>query len=130
MVNDVASEAAAVVKAMIEIRKQTEGDRRRAQLLGLADDELAFYDAVAENYVSVYDEKFLCDLIHEVVQTIKRNLKVDWTEPHRQQVMAEVRSAVRRVLRRKGVKEGDFEPFLKRFMDQATVLFEDWPLAA
>jgi type I restriction enzyme, R subunit len=36
-------DAAAVVRAMIEIRKQAEGDLRRARLLGLADDELAFY---------------------------------------------------------------------------------------
>jgi hypothetical protein len=64
------------------------------------------------------------------VQTIKRNLKVDWTMPHRQQVMAEVRAAVKRVLRRRGVKEEDFEPFLQRLIDQATVLYENWPVAA
>ena len=123
-------DAAAVVRAMIEIRKMSEGDKHRAQLLGLSDDELAFYDAVAENYATVYDEKFLCELIHEVVQTIKRNLKVDWTAPHREDVKAAVRAAVKRVLRRKGVKEVDFEPFLQRFISQAEALFEDWPLAA
>ena len=50
--------------------------------------------------------------------------------PHRQQVMAEVRAAVKRVLRRRGVKEEDFEPFLQRLIDQATVLYENWPVAA
>ena len=123
-------DAAAVVRAMIEIRKMSEGDKRRAQLLGLSDDELVFYDAVAENYATVYDEEFLCELIHEVVQTIKRNLKVDWTAPHREDVKAAVRAAVKRVLRRKGVKEADFEPFLQRFISQAEALFEDWPVAA
>jgi type I restriction enzyme, R subunit len=115
---------------MIEIRKQAEGDLRRARLLGLADDELAFYDAVAENYGTVYDETFLSDLIHDVVQTIKKNLKIDWTESHREDVKAAVRAAVRRTLARKGVKTEDFEPFLQRFMAQAEVLFEDWPLVA
>ena len=52
-------DAAAVVQAMIEIRKEMEGDARRAKLLGLADEEIAFYDAVAENYATVYDERFL-----------------------------------------------------------------------
>ena len=123
-------DAAAVVRAMIEIRKQAEGDLRRARLLGLADDELAFYDAVAENYATVYDERFLSDLIHDVVLTIKRNLKVDWTEAHRGDVKAAVRAAVRRTLAKRGVKAEDFEPFLQRFMAQAEVLFEAWPLVA
>lgn len=123
-------DAAAVVQAMIEIRQQAEGDKRRAKLLGLSDDELAFYDSVAENYTSVYDEKFLCDLIHDVVQSIKRNLKVDWTEDHRDDVKSAVRAAVKRVLRKRGINEPDFEPFLQRFIMQAEALYEDWPMAA
>lgn len=123
-------DAAAVVKAMIEIRQQAEGDQRRARLLGLVDEELAFYDAVAENYANVYDEKFLSELIHEVVQTIKRNLKVDWNEAHRSEVKAAVRAAVKRVLARKGIKDEDFEPFLRRFIEQAEVLYENWPMVA
>lgn len=123
-------DAAAVVKTMIEIRNQTEGDKRRARLLGLSDDELAFYDAVAENYHTVYEQQFLSGLIHDVVQNIKRTLKVDWTEEHRADVKAAVRASVKRVLARKGVKESDFEPLLKRFMDQAEVLYENWPLAS
>ena len=69
----------------------------------LDSEELAFYDAVTAVGESIYDDKFLCDLIHEVVQNIKRNLKVDWTEPHREDVKAGVRAAVKRVLRSKGV---------------------------
>ena len=105
-------DAAAVVKAMLEIKKEMDADQERAKELHMEDDELAFYDAVAENYATIYDQQFLCDLIHDVVQTIKKNLKVDWTEPHREDVKAAVRAAVRRVLRRRGVKEEDFEPFL------------------
>ncbi len=41
---------------------------------------LAFYDSVAANYQQIYGEEFLGDLIHDVVQTIKRNLKVEWTD--------------------------------------------------
>jgi len=40
----------------------------------------------------LYDETSLRDLVDDVVQTIKRNLKVDWTEPHRDQVRAEIRN--------------------------------------
>jgi type I restriction enzyme, R subunit len=62
------------------------------------------------------------------VQTIKRNLKVDWTQPHREDVKAAVRAAVRRVLRRRNVREEDFEPFLGYILVQAEALYADWPL--
>ncbi|MGD9684465.1 MAG: type I restriction endonuclease subunit R [Candidatus Obscuribacterales bacterium] len=123
-------DAAAVVKAMVEMKNDMDSDDRRAKDLGLADDELAFYDAVSANYATIYSEPFLRDLIHEVVQTIKRNLKVDWTEPHREDVKAAVRAAVRRVLRRQNVKSEDFDGMLMRVMEQAAVLYADWPLAA
>ncbi len=61
----------------------------------------------------------LRDLVHDVVQTIKKNLKVDWTEPHRGDVRAAFCTAVKRVLRRRNVQPEDFEPFIERFMAQA-----------
>lgn len=123
-------DAASVVQEMLEIRKALERSEARARELGLGDDELAFYDAVADNYETIYDQPFLCELVHEVVQNIKRNLKVDWAEPHRDDVRAAIRSAVKRVLRRKDVKTEDLEPFIERFMAQAEALWKDWPLAA
>jgi type I restriction enzyme, R subunit len=65
-----------------------------------------------------------------VVQTIKRNLKVEWTEPHRDDIKAAVRSAIRRVLRRRNIKAEDFDQFLTFIMEQAEALYADWPLAA
>ena len=118
-------DAAAVVKAMLEIKKDMDADSERAKGLGFEDDELAFYDAVAENYSAIYDQRFLSDLIHDVVPTVKKNIKVDWIEPHREDVKASVRTAVKRVLRRRGVKEEDFEPFLIGIMEQAEALYGD-----
>ena len=70
------------------------------------------------------------DLIHDVVQAVKRNLKVDWTEPHRDAVRAEVRAAVRRVLRTREVRREHFDFLIDRIMEQAAALYADWPLAA
>ncbi len=123
-------DAAAVVKAMLQIRTEMDADERRASELNLEGDELAFYDAVAENYATVYEQELLRDLVHDVVQSIKANLKVDWTEPHREDVRAEVRAAVKRVLRRRKIREQDFEPFLNRIIEQAEALYADWPQAA
>lgn len=123
-------DAAAVVKAMLEIRKDFDNEDVRAKNLNLESDELAFYDAVAENFVTLYDQAFLRDLIHDVVQSIKKNLKVDWTEPHREDVKAEVRAAVKQVLRKRNIRQEDFDPIVAHVMKQAEALYADWPLAA
>lgn len=122
--------AADVIKAMIEIRRDWHETDARAAALDLNEEELAFYESVAANYQQIYGQDFLRDLVHEVVQTIKRNLKVEWTEPHRDDVKAALRSAVRRVLRRRDVKAEDFDQFLTFIMAQAEALYADYPLAA
>lgn len=123
-------DAAAVIKAMLEIRKEMESDDQRAAELGLESEEVAFYDAIAANAEGVYEQEFLRDLIHDVVQSIKRNLKVDWTEPHREAIKAEVRAAVKRVLRKRGIEKEHFDPLLEGIMMQAEALYKYWPLAA
>lgn len=123
-------DAAAVIRAMLEIKRDMERADERAGQLGLAEDELAFYVAVAANFEDVYGVEFLKGLIHEVVQSIKRNLKVDWTEPHREDVKAVVRAAVRRVLTKQGVKAEEFDRLLPKLMAQAAALYAKWPMAA
>lgn len=120
-------DAAAVIRAMVQIRRDMDAADQRAAALGLSTEELAFYDAVAAIYEQAYSRDFLRDLVHDVVQSIKRNLKVDWTEPHREDVKAAVRSAVKRVLRNRGVKAEDFDPLIVHIMAQAEALFADWP---
>ena len=123
-------DAAAVIKAMVDMKKEWDADERRAKQLGLSDEELAFYDSVAAHCKDIYDEPFLRDLVHDIVATLKANLKVDWTEPHRENVKAAIRAAVRRVLRRRGVKQEDFDALLAEVMKQAEALYAEWPLAA
>jgi len=45
-------------------------------------------------------------------------------------VKAEIRAAVKRVLRNRNVRAEDFDQFVDRFMTQATALFAHWPVAA
>jgi len=115
---------------MLQIKQDLDAESQRAAQLNLAPEELAFYDAVADNYATLYDQAFLRDLIRDVVASVKQNLKVDWTEPHRDDVKAAVRSAVRRTLRRRGVRPEDLEPFVDRVLSQAEALFANWPLAS
>ncbi len=123
-------DAKAVIEQMIALKKEMEVSAQHAQELGLSGEEMAFYDAIAGNFMTVYDQELLCSLVHDVVQVVKRNLKVDWTEPHRDDVRSAVRSAVRRVLARRGIRQQDLEPLLGSVLVQAEALYADWPLSA
>lgn len=43
---------------------------------------------------------------------------------------AEIRAAVKRVLRKRDVRAEDFDPLVERIMEQAEALYTNWPLAA
>jgi type I restriction enzyme, R subunit len=123
-------DAAAVIQEMIQIRSELEKSHRRAEELGVTEEELAFYDAIAANVGALYDEPFLKDLVHDVVTAVKRYLRVDWTAPHRDDVRAAIRSAVKRTLRARGVEADHFDLLVESVMEQATVSFQAWPQAA
>ena len=78
-------DAKEVMEQMIAIRQATQADDQRAEELGLTPEEIAFYDAFVANFITIYDQALLHDLVHDVVQPLKRNLKVDWTEPSREE---------------------------------------------
>jgi len=65
----------------------------------------------------------------DIVAVVKRNLKVDWTRPHREDVRSAVLAAVKMVLRKRKVRKEDFDLILHRVIAQAEALYEDWPLA-
>jgi type I restriction enzyme R subunit len=125
-----AIQAADVVRVLMQIKLDIDHEAERTKALNLSAEELAFYDAVAANAANLYDEKFLCDLVREVVQAVKRNLKVDWTKPHREDVKAGVRAAVKTTLRKRGVKPEHMEMLMKQVIAQAEAMFADWPRAA
>ena len=68
---------------MIAFRHASEPDDKRAEELGLTSEEIAFDDAVASNFMAIHDQLSLRRIVHKVVKTLKRNLKVDWTLSYR-----------------------------------------------
>jgi type I restriction enzyme R subunit len=121
-------DAKEVIEQMIAMKQKMDAEAQRAEQLHLSAEEIAFYDAIAANVVSIYDQAYLCDLIHDVVRTLKRNLKVDWAEAHRADIQADIRAAVKRTLKRRKVREQDLEPFIGSILLQAQALYADWPL--
>ncbi|MBV9127265.1 MAG: DUF3387 domain-containing protein [Verrucomicrobia bacterium] len=60
----------------------------------------------------------------------KKHLKVDWIKPHREDVKAGVRAAVKTVLRQRGVKAEHLKTLTPQVIIQAEALFRQWLLAA
>jgi type I restriction enzyme R subunit len=125
-------QAADVVEVMVKIREQQQANERRKQELGLSDEELAFYDIIAMGAPEGLptENEWLAGLVRDVVQAVKKNLKVDWTRAHRKDVYASVESAVKMVLRRRRIKGEQLRFLQNRLMKQAEALYEDWPMAA
>jgi type I restriction enzyme R subunit len=115
------------MKRLVEMRKEYFDEDERTQEYDLTNEEIAFLDAINEVRDDAYDMDFLCDLVREVVDVVKNNLEVDWTKPHRENVRASVRSAVKRVLRRNDVDGDDMQAVQERIMEQAESLYDDWP---
>lgn len=122
--------AAQVVQEMIDIRKATEAEKAEALALGLSVEELRFFEVVQQAYPDVWDAKALRDVIHAVVATVRRNLKVDWTRAHRADVRAAVVSAVKRTLYKQGVQRAQLDAMAAIVMAQAEQRWANWPEAA
>lgn len=92
--------SAEVIAELIEFAKEiaAEGDRGARFDPPLNSDELAFFDAVANNEsaVQVQGEDVLATIARELVDVMRRDVKTDWTV--RDDVRAKLRSSVKRLL--------------------------------
>ena len=75
---------------------------KRGESLELSEDELAFYDAVADNESAreMLGNQILKELACVLVERIKSNASIDWTI--KESVRAKLRSIVKRTLRKFG----------------------------
>jgi type I restriction enzyme R subunit len=121
-----AIEAAAVIQELIELAKQMREASKRGENLKLTEDELAFYDAleVNDSAVKVLGEPTLTMIAHELVETIRNSVTIDWTE--REAVRARIRVAVKRILRKHGYPPDRQEKATQTVLQQAELLCKDW----
>ena|SRR5438552_4145897 len=98
----------------------------RGEELGLSDDELAFYDAleVNDSAVKVLGEPTLKTIARELVVAVRRNVAIDWTV--RENVRAQLRVIVKRILREYGYPPDKQEKATQTVLEQAALLTEMW----
>ena len=103
---------------------------RRGEQLGLTEEELAFDDALETNdsAVKVLGEPTLRRIAQELVRTVRANVTVDWAV--RENVRAQLRVLVKRILRKYGYPPDKQEKATLTVLEQAEVLSELWTEAA
>ena len=124
-----AIEAAQVIEELIELAKELREADARGEQLGLSDDELAFYDALETNdsAVQVLGDETLRAIARELVDSVRRNVAIDWTI--REDVRAFLRSRVKRILRKHGYPPDKQEKATQTVLEQAELLSEGWAVA-
>ena len=122
-------EAAQVIEELIELARAMREAGARGEQLGLNDDELAFYDALETNdsAVQVLGDETLRTIARELVDTVRKNVTIDWTL--RESVRAQLRVLVRRILNRHGYPPDKQEQATLTVLEQAEVLSEGWAAA-
>lgn len=123
-------QAADVVRIMIDMRRETDEEVKFRKALGLSDEEAEFYKAITAMESDAFDNKFLADLVHEVVKELKKNLSQDWLSDHRKNIHAKVSNAVKVVLIRNGIKGEELIKIREAIMEQAEEQYKGWPNTA
>ena len=118
--------AAQVIEELISLARELREAGARGEALGLTDDELAFYDALETNdsAVQVLGDDILRDIARELVETVRRNVKIDWTM--REDVRANLRRLVKRILRKYGYPPDKQEKATQTVLEQTEQLSESW----
>jgi len=124
-----AIEAAKVIEELIQLARDMRAAEARGEDLGLSDDELAFYDALETNdsAVKVLGDETLRTIARELVATVRKNVTIDWTI--RDNVRAQLRVLVKRILRKYGYPPDKQEKATETVLEQAEVLSEAWTAA-
>ena len=121
-----AVEAAQVIEELIQLARDMREANARGEALGLSEDELAFYDALETNdsAVQVLGDETLRDIARELVETVRSNVRIDWTL--RENVRANLRRLVKRILRKHGYPPDKQERATRTVLEQAEVLSAGW----
>jgi len=124
-----AIEAAQVIEELVQLAKEMREANARGEQLGLSEDELAFYDALETNdsAVKVLGDETLRGIARELVETVRSNVTIDWTL--RENVRAQLRVLVKRILRKHGYPPDKQEKATQTVLEQAALLSSEWATA-
>ncbi|MFO1003851.1 MAG: DUF3387 domain-containing protein [Planctomycetaceae bacterium] len=115
-----------VIEELIRLAKEMEAAQKRGEELGLNDDEIAFYDALATNESALQamgDDK-LKVIAAELIKMVRKSVTIDWNL--RDGARAKIRVIVKRILNKWGYPPDLQEEAVKTVLQQAELLCADW----
>ena len=121
-----AIETAKVIEELIQMAKDFADATKHGEELGLNFDELAFYDALAENESAMKEmtDEILKSIAIELTGKLRNSVSVDWQK--RESVRAKMRNMIRIILRRFKYPPDRQVEAIDLVMRQAEVLSDEW----
>ena len=115
-----------VLQELIELAHDIREARKRGEEEGLTEEEIAFYDALAtnESAIEVLGNDSLKLIAHELLESLKSNVTVDWS--HRESARARMRVLVKRILRKYGYPPDLQDAAIRTVLQQAEALSSQW----
>lgn len=115
-----------VLQQLIELAKDIRAAKERGEEQGLSDEEIAFYDALAqnENARDVLGDEKLRVIAHELLNRVKSNVTVDWI--HRDSARAKIRVLVKGILKKYGYPPDLQDAAVQTVLQQAEALSHIW----
>lgn len=89
-----------VIEELIKIAKLLRDAHLEGEKLGLSEEELAFYNAIAlpQNIHDFYDDETLIKITQELTDSLRRNRTIDWQK--KESARANMRRTVKRLLKK------------------------------
>ncbi|MGE4305005.1 MAG: type I restriction endonuclease subunit R [Novosphingobium sp.] len=117
--------AVEMINELIALAKDLKAAQQRGEDQGLTPEELAFYDALAENEsaVEAMGSEQLRLIAHELLEQLRQNVTVDWH--HRESARARMRVLVKRILKRFGYPPDLADEAVQTVLAQAEVLLRE-----
>ena len=115
-----------VVEELIQLAKEMRAAGERGEQLGLSDDEVAFYDALAANQsalMAMGDDK-LKVIATELITQVRQSVTIDWTL--REGARAKIRVLVKRILNKYGYPPDLQDAAVQTVLAQAEMLCAHW----
>ncbi len=124
--NNRAIESAQVIEELIQMANDFKAAIEREESLGLTPDEVAFYDALANDASAVREmtDDTLKALARELTEKLRASTTVDWQV--RESVRARLRILVRRLLQKYKYPPEKSDAAVKLVLEQAEALSNGW----
>jgi type I restriction enzyme R subunit len=115
-----------VIEELIKLAKEMDAASKRGEKLGLTDDEVAFYDALAANQsaVQAMGDAKLKVIAAELITQVRKSVTIDWTL--RESARAKIRVMVKRILNKYGYPPDLQDEAVKTVLMQAELLCGGW----